>query len=251
MDQAFRRLVRFAERHQGRPLLTLGGRSSFVLKVSDGAFTYTPIRTKKSRRQGFVHANRVFERYLETRSLKTSDYTDLTVNSSYILAIIKAFSEEAWPLARLSDEEADQSESGSYIPQDGDQRQIVEKQIKERRGQQVFRQALCERYGNRCMVTRCEVLAVLEAAHIKPYRGENDNHPENGLLLRSDIHTLFDLDLIAIEPNGLQVHLHPSIKKEYGYLSGKVLSCRNDKCPSSEALKERYEEFKKRLKNSC
>jgi 5-methylcytosine-specific restriction protein A len=153
-------------------------------------------------------------------------------------------------LARLSDEEADQRESESYIPQDEDQRQVVEKQIKERRGQQAFRQALCKRYGNRCLVTRCEVLAVLEAAHIKPYLGENDNHPENGLLMRSDIHTLFDLDLIAVEPNGLQVQLHPSIKKEYGYLSGRVLSCRNDKRPSSEALEERYKEFKKRLNNS-
>jgi 5-methylcytosine-specific restriction protein A len=151
-------------------------------------------------------------------------------------------------LARLSDEEADQSGSGSYIPQAGAQRQVIETQIKERRGQQAFRQALSERYGNRCLVTCCEVLAVLEAAHIKPYRGENDNHPENGLLLRSDIHTLFDLDLMAVEPNGLHVELHPSIEKEYGHLSGKVLACRNDRRPSLEALKERYKEFKKRLK---
>lgn len=97
MNSVFRRLVRFAEQHQGRSLSTLGGRSSFVLEVSGDAFTYTPVTTQKSRRQEFVHANRVFERYLETGSFKTSDYTDLTVNSSYILALIKAFSEEAWP----------------------------------------------------------------------------------------------------------------------------------------------------------
>jgi HNH endonuclease len=35
-------------------------------------------------------------------------------------------------------------------------------------------------------------LDILEAAHISPYRGEEDNHPENGLLLRADLHTLFD-----------------------------------------------------------
>jgi len=98
LSPAFRQLVAFARNHQGPTLPTLGGRRSFALQVSDDAFTYTPVTTRKSRRQEFVHANRVFERYLETGSLKTSDYTDLTVNSSYLLALIKAYSEKAWPL---------------------------------------------------------------------------------------------------------------------------------------------------------
>ena len=62
-------------------------------------------------------------------------------------------------------------------------------------------------------MTGCTVFAVLEAAHIKPYQGENDNHPQNGLLLRADIHTLFDLNLLGIQPERLQVEisgpLHP------------------------------------------
>jgi len=103
----------------------------------------------------------------------------------------------------LADEEAAGAEANdgtNYSPQAGDRRQIVERQIRERRGQQHFRDALRKRYGDRCLVTGCEVLAVLEAAHIKPYRGEDDNHPGNGLLLRADIHTLFDLDLLGVEP---------------------------------------------------
>ncbi len=52
------------------------------------------------------------------------------------------------------------------------------------------------------------------AAHIKAYRGEQDNHPDNGLLLRSDIHTLFDVDLHGIEPEHLQVENHPGIAIE-------------------------------------
>ena len=78
---------------------------------------------------------------------------------------------------------------------------MVERQIRERRRQERFRDLLRARHGNRCLVTGCAVLAVLEAAHIKPYRGEDDNHPENALLLRSDVHTLFDLDLLGIEPD--------------------------------------------------
>src|SRR5262245_17228041 len=47
-----------------------------------------------------------------------------------------------------------------YMPQEGDRRQVVERQIRERRGQPQFRDALCQRYGNRCLVTGSEVLAV-------------------------------------------------------------------------------------------
>lgn len=119
MDPEFRRLVRFAEQHQGRPLPTLGKRSSFMLEVSEDAFTYTPVTTKNPRRQTFVHANRIFERYRKTGSLKTSEYTDLTVNSSYILALIKAFSEKAKP-ARNDEKErafsADAIEDLNEIP---------------------------------------------------------------------------------------------------------------------------------------
>jgi hypothetical protein len=75
----------------------------------------------------------------------------------------------------LPAEEADQpkaSDGEAYVPQDVDYRWLVERQIKERRGQQDFRNALRKRYGGRCLVTGCKVLAVLEAAHIKPYQSE-------------------------------------------------------------------------------
>ncbi|OYV66381.1 MAG: hypothetical protein B7Z74_11220 [Deltaproteobacteria bacterium 21-66-5] len=121
------------------------------------------------------------------------------------------------------------------------------KDIRERRGQRQFRDALFARYGKRCMVTGCQILAVLEAAHISPYRGENDNHPENGLLLRSDIHTLFDLDLIGIAPDHLQVVLHPEVAKEYGRFADVSLACGSERRPSHEALRLRFDEFQRRL----
>lgn len=149
----------------------------------------------------------------------------------------------------LPDQEADRgisSDAASYRPEEGDRRSVVE-QIRERRGQQHFRDGLRKRYGDGCLVTGSAVLAVLEAAHIKPYRGENDNHLENGLLLRSDIHTLFDLDLIGIEPYRLTVELHPDLVNEYGNLIGKTLSCPRERRPSREALTLRYEQFLQRL----
>lgn len=152
--------------------------------------------------------------------------------------------------ARLPDEAADRTgpnDGANYIPREGDWREIVERQIRERRGQQRFRDIPRERYGDRCLATGCEVLAELEAAHIKPYQGEVDNHPENGLLLRSDIHTLFDLDLIGIEPDRLQLELHPDLAREYGNLSGQTICCQREHRPSREALKLRYERFQQRL----
>ena len=82
-----------------------------------------------------------------------------------------------------------------------------------RRGQQEFRLALLNAFGRRCVISGCDVVGVLEAAHIRPYRGTNDNHPSNGLLLRSDIHTLFDLNLLGIEPVTLIVRVHPSVRR--------------------------------------
>lgn len=91
------------------------------------------------------------------------------------------------------------------------------------------------------------VLAVLEAAHIKLYQGDDDNHPENGLLLRSDIHTLFDLDLLGIEPDRLQVQLHPGLAQEYVDLTGTTLGCAPALRSTKKALKLRYEQFQRRF----
>jgi hypothetical protein len=151
----------------------------------------------------------------------------------------------------LGPEEASQAESdveNSYNPEGVDRRPLVERQIRERRGQRQFRDALRRWYGDRCLVTACEILAVLEAAHISPYRGKDDNHPENGLLLRTDIHTLFDLDLLGIEPERLMVEVHPDVAPEYGHLAGVALRCVGGHRPSRKALMLRYSLFRQRLR---
>lgn len=152
----------------------------------------------------------------------------------------------------LSDDVALENEPGQlaeFAPQDGDERALIERQIRERRGQQSFRNDLRKRYGDRCLVTGCKVLGVLEAAHIKPYQGEKDNHPENGLLLRADIHTLFDLDLLGIEPQSLRIELHPDLAESaaYKHLASKTLRCPDKRRPSIDALKLRYKLFQERF----
>ncbi|KAF5053503.1 hypothetical protein DSECCO2_397690 [anaerobic digester metagenome] len=136
-----------------------------------------------------------------------------------------------------------------FVPQDDDRRRLIQRQIRERRGQKQFRNALACRYKSKCVISGCEVLAVLEAAHINPYRGDEDNHPANGLLLRSDLHTLFDLDLLGINPENLRVILHPDVVKEYGEFDQVVLNCPAEVRPSSEALWLRYQQFQLRLRH--
>lgn len=74
-----------------------------------------------------------------------------------------------------------------------DARERVLGQIVRRRGQQEFREKLLVAYEGRCAITGCDAIEALEAAHIVPYLGTETNHVQNGLLLRADIHTLFDL----------------------------------------------------------
>jgi hypothetical protein len=141
-----------------------------------------------------------------------------------------------------------QSNEGSeYIILPEDRREKVFRQIKERRGQSQFRDLLCQRYGNQCMITGLKLLDVLEAAHISPYRGTDDNHPDNGLLLRADLHTLFDLNLLGINPESLEVKFHPKVLKTgYHKLEGIKLRCSQYK-PSQSSLQYRWKEFLTRL----
>lgn len=83
--------------------------------------------------------------------------------------------------------------------------------VQERRGQPTFRANLLSAYGNRCALTGCDAIAALEAAHIKPYANDGTYSTSNGLLLRSDVHTLFDLLLVTFDLTSKAVVLHPQL----------------------------------------
>lgn len=90
---------------------------------------------------------------------------------------------------------------GDFDPKNlAEGREWARRRINLRRGQPEFRTKLLKAYGNRCAVTGCDCPDALEAAHIHPYCGKDTNHTQNGLLLRSDIHTLFDLGRIGFDP---------------------------------------------------
>ncbi|HEY3443602.1 MAG TPA: HNH endonuclease [Paludibaculum sp.] len=106
--------------------------------------------------------------------------------------------------------------------QDG--REKVVRSVTLRRGQPEFRSTLLEAYGGRCAISGCDCVDALEAAHIVGYRGQDTNHIQNGLLLRSDLHILFDLGKIGVDPITLTVVVDKSISNTvYGEWHGKPL----------------------------
>jgi hypothetical protein len=125
-------------------------------------------------------------------------------------------------------------------------RRIVNQTTRE--GQHNFREDMLTIYEDTCVVTGCKLVSVLEAAHITPYNGTQSNHPQNGLIFRSDIHILFDLYLLTIDPSSMQLRLSEKLEgSEYwNNLRGNPLKKIPKDIrikPSEQALALHYEEF--------
>jgi hypothetical protein len=96
--------------------------------------------------------------------------------------------------------------------------------VVQRQGQPEFRNRLIEAYGERCAVTGCDAVDALEAAHIRPYLGQRTNTVTNGLLLRADIHTLFDKGLLTIDADRMVVVIHQTLAStDYRSLDGQLI----------------------------
>lgn len=130
-------------------------------------------------------------------------------------------------------------------PQDG----VAFRAIKARRGQTEFRRRLVDAYEGRCCISGCRIDALLEAAHIRPHAVEPNYAPSNGLLLRADLHTLFDQHLLAIDEYS-RVHLSPQVSDAYYKgLVDKVGRAsqpfRGEARPNGDALRERMALFRR------
>jgi putative restriction endonuclease len=86
--------------------------------------------------------------------------------------------------------------------------------IRPRLGQGSFRIAVTDAYSRTCAVTTEHSLPVLEAAHIKPYADGGEHDITNGLLLRTDIHKLFDRGYVTVTPDHA-FEVSPRLQKEF------------------------------------
>lgn len=77
--------------------------------------------------------------------------------------------------------------------------------VRVRIGQGLFRRDLLRTHGETCAFTGPAPAAVLEAAHLSRFAERGVHHADEGLLLRRDLHRLFDLGLLAIHPEQLTI----------------------------------------------
>lgn len=82
-------------------------------------------------------------------------------------------------------------------------------------GQQAFKAVIAENYHHRCAITGEKVRPVLEAAHILPVEAGGQHRIDNGLLLRSDVHTLFDRGYIGVDLKN-RLRVSPALRAQFG-----------------------------------
>ena len=86
--------------------------------------------------------------------------------------------------------------------------------VKQRLGQGAFRILVTDVYGRRCAVTGERALPTLQAAHVVPVSKGGQHRVDNGLLLRSDVHTLFDRGYLTVAPD-LTFRVSCKLKDEF------------------------------------
>jgi len=126
--------------------------------------------------------------------------------------------------------------------------ETVLREILSRRGQSAFRANLIQAYRSTCAISGCTDEAVLEAAHIRPHAEEPDYRTSNGLLLRADIHTLFDLYLVSVDPQKGRVAVAPELSDTYRAFDGKPISLptRDDDRPDPFGLMQHFQNWQAR-----
>jgi hypothetical protein len=105
-----------------------------------------------------------------------------------------------------------------------------------------FRSDLMAAYGGQCALTGCRAPAALEAAHIVPVSEGGLDRVDNGLLLRADVHRLYDAGLLRVDPEDRSVSLDSSIVGSgYDQWAGQVLTtpAKPSEAPSETTLRHR------------
>jgi putative restriction endonuclease len=105
---------------------------------------------------------------------------------------------------------------GAPVPLDAQQRMFGDARLQTvRLGQDAFKAVIAHNYGYHCAITGDKVRPVLEAAHIVPVAAGGQHRPDNGLLLRSDMHTLYDRGYIGIDER-YRLRVSPLLRAEFG-----------------------------------
>ncbi|WP_225755640.1 HNH endonuclease [Actinotalea sp. Marseille-Q4924] len=119
----------------------------------------------------------------------------------------------------------------------------VERLVKQRVGQQRFRERMLDRFGATCALTGDQPESVLDAAHLYTYAERPVHEDDGGLLLRADVHRLFDRLLVTFEPSTwtsrvapVVLAAHPSLEA----LEGRRITVPERLRPRTELIEEHH-----------
>lgn len=273
----FRRLapqdfLNFVAAHPNREYATSSRGNAFTCSVSGDAviihrFTGGTKRATNNRIGMFC------DRFNEARSFNPGDYKhDLTSAASQLVVLADLILRESGSANLSGAELAGVSERDSFSEEPAamgtrlqqlpgavsrlfeqlaeiaseEQLGFIYSLVKQRVGQSRFRQELLVAYRSCCAITGCFDEDVLEAAHVVPWCEVGSQSVTNGILLRADIHTLFDCDLIGIDPASVAVRVSPHLRSmDYKILDGVPVNLPLDrtKAPNSEYLALRWLRF--------
>lgn len=123
--------------------------------------------------------------------------------------------------------------------------EFASRAIRARRGKRQLREKLIQAHGQRCAITGACPVDLLEVAYVVPFPDGDVHTVGNAILLRSDLHTLWDLDLIVLDPETLAVQVSPRLKGSiYENIAGRKITERPG-APrlSRDGLRERWTAF--------
>ena len=120
----------------------------------------------------------------------------------------------------------------------------IEATVRRRRGQREFRFKMIERFGEICAFSGEQPPQVLEAAHINSFAQTGEHHLNGGLLLRRDIHSLFDANLITVNPYSWKIQIAPRLQRfeTYKPLDGRSLFVPEGSRPNSELVQSHFDQ---------
>nr|WP_274514863.1 HNH endonuclease [Xanthomonas campestris] len=213
-------------RYPGEDHSDLGANLSF-LTVNDTNRRYYD-KTRKDWRSNSNHPRDLLFRRGKSRGVTYEPFR-ASIHGHWTLQPNDGGVWEAVQLAATAQSTAEaegQDAAFAHLPpldSDHDARVWAMRAVAQRRGQSFFRNQLLDAYSSRCAITGCSAKEVLEAAHILPYRGDHTDRVDNGLLLRADLHTLFDCLLLWITPENKVALASSLLTTDYLLLKGQTV----------------------------
>lgn len=146
--------------------------------------------------------------------LPENDWISMPESWSPNIVSFKTYTTEQSDGLKLWDDVSDRISRTDFNSSGNAERFGEPRLVKPRLGQGAFRILVTDVYDRKCAITQEKTLPALEAAHIRPYSDGGVHEARNGLLLRRDIHSLFDLGYVTVTPE-LRFEVSRRIREEY------------------------------------